>query len=298
MIDGMTSAPANLLAARRLLLDHLDDAPGSNDLEPGEVGIVVADPDHRGGYHCGADRVVSNDYSVYESSRDKAGLSDYACALDVGTFSVTTAKGTFDLPHYSRWLVAQCIAGTPDTRDLREVIYSPDGKVVRRWDRLGRRSSGDSSHLYHTHKSYFRDAIKAGRDQTPVIRRYLTHIGLLEADDMTPDECRTVVRQELGPVIAAFAKLDGRNPLGQVYTRLGMGEDHLLTSQGTEYKPAHPSLRDLGSKLDALLSASTAEIQRDAEFRTMLGKVQSGGMTPAEFVDEVGRRLAPATTEQ
>ncbi|QLQ38001.1 hypothetical protein [Micromonospora robiginosa] len=183
-----TTAPKTLLDARQLLLDHLDMHPGKtvdDDLDPAEVGIV-GDSAHRGGYHCGEDRVVSGDYSVVESARDRTGLDRWACALDVGQFEVTTSTGTYDLPHYSRWLVAQCEAGTDDTRDIREVIYSPDGKTVRRWDRLGRRSSGDITHLFHTHKSYFRDAIRAGRDQTAVIRRYLTTIGLIEGDDDMP----------------------------------------------------------------------------------------------------------------
>lgn len=180
----MTRAPANLLAVRSLLLTHLDNAPGPDDLDPAEVGIV-GDPAHRGGYHCGSNRTVTNDYSVFESPRDRAGLTLDAAALDVGQFRVTTPKGTFDLPHYSKWLVAQCAANTADTRDIREVIYSPDGTTVKRWDRLGRRSTGDSSHRWHTHQSYFRDAIKAGRDQTAVVRRYLTEIGLIEGDDMS-----------------------------------------------------------------------------------------------------------------
>ncbi|WP_162959351.1 peptidoglycan-binding domain-containing protein [Micromonospora tulbaghiae] len=183
----VTTVPANLLAVRQLLLTHLNvdkDRVRADDLEPAEVGIV-GDPAHRGGYHCGRDRVVSGDYSVVESSRDRAGLSGYACALDVGQFEVTTPKGRYDLPHYSRWLVAQCEAGTADTRDIREVIYSPDGRTVRRWDRLGKRTSGDSSHRWHTHQSYFRDAIKAGRDQTAVIRRYLTEIGLTTTSEGT-----------------------------------------------------------------------------------------------------------------
>ncbi len=183
-----TTAPPNLLAVRNLMLTYLNVDKGSvraNDLEPAEVGIV-GNAAHRGGYHCGADRVVSRDYSVVESSRDRTGLDRWACALDVGTFKVTTRKGTFDLPHYSRWLVAQCEANTADTRDIREVIYSPDGKTVKRWDRLGKRTSGDNSHLYHTHQSYFRDAIRAGRDQTAVVLRYLTEIGLIEGDDDMP----------------------------------------------------------------------------------------------------------------
>ncbi|RAN92667.1 hypothetical protein GAR05_06159 [Micromonospora saelicesensis] len=176
----MTRAPANLLAVRSLLITHLDNAPGPDDLDPGEVGIV-GDSAHRGGYHCGSDRVVTNDYSVVESSRDRAGLSDFACALDVGQFSATVAGKSHNLRSFSVWLAGQCKAGAADTKDIREVIYSPDGSTVKRWDRLGKRTSGDSSHRWHTHISYHRDAIKAGRDQTAVMRRYLTMIGLLKA---------------------------------------------------------------------------------------------------------------------
>lgn len=182
----MTRAPATLLAVRTLLLDHLDvdpDTVRSGDLEPSEVGIVP-DAAHRGGYHCGSDRVVSNDYSVVESTRDSSGLTLDAAALDVGVFKVSSGGQTHDLRSFSTWCVGQCVANAPDTRDIREIIYSPDGVVVKRWDRLGRRSSGDSSHRGHTHFSFFRDAIKAGRDQTPLFRRYLTTIGLIEGDDM------------------------------------------------------------------------------------------------------------------
>ncbi|MEH0972864.1 hypothetical protein V6U77_17230 [Micromonospora sp. CPCC 205546] len=184
----MTRAPENLLTVRRLLLDHLDvdpDRSRDQDLEPAEVGIV-GDPAHRGGYHCGSDRVLTRDYSVVESPRDSAGLTLDAAALDVGWFSVSAGGRTHDLRSFSAWCVGQCAAGSADSRDIREIIYSPDGKVVRRWDRLGRRTSGDNSHLWHTHFSFFRDSIKANRDQTPLFRRYLTTIGILE-DDMSAE---------------------------------------------------------------------------------------------------------------
>ncbi|PZF98267.1 hypothetical protein [Micromonospora deserti] len=194
----MTRAPSNLLAVRRLLLAHLnvdESRVRSQDLEPAEVGIV-GDRAHRGGYHCGSDRVVPNDYSVVESPRDRAGLTTDASALDVGLFEVRSGGRTHNLYSFSTWCVGQCVASAPDTRDIREIIYSPDGKVVRRWDRLGRRSSGDSSHLWHTHFSWFRDSIKAGRDQTPLFRRYLTTIGLIEGDDMTPEQDLRLKRVE------------------------------------------------------------------------------------------------------
>ncbi|MBO4208698.1 hypothetical protein [Micromonospora echinofusca] len=168
----MTRAPENLLALRRLFLDHFDD------LTPASLGIV-GDEDHVGGYHCGSDRVVTDDYSVVESPRDRAGLTDHAAALDIGRFDVQVAGQTHDLRTFSRWLVAQCVENTVDSQDIREVIYSPDGQVVKRWDRLAKRDTGDNSHRIHTHVSFFRDAIKANRDQRPLIRRYLVEIGLV-----------------------------------------------------------------------------------------------------------------------
>ncbi|SCL32979.1 hypothetical protein GA0070616_4604 [Micromonospora nigra] len=251
----MTRAPSNLLAVRRLLLDHLNvdtSRVRTDDLEPAEVGIV-GDADHRGGYHCGEDRVVRNDYSVVESSRDRVGLSDFASALDVGSFSYRDALGrTHTLHTFSVWLVKQCAAGTADTRDVREVIYSPDGKVVRRWDRLGRRTSGDSSHLWHTHISFFRDATRAGRDLTPVFRRYLVHIGAIKgAPDMDTTQARQLAEVHAAlPLIkavhAALTRLDGREPIGQAYLRLAVGRDHAANAQPV----MHPTLTSLAAQLD------------------------------------------------
>ncbi|MFG1652703.1 hypothetical protein ACGFIE_22500 [Micromonospora sp. NPDC049275] len=204
----MTRAPTNLLAVRSLLLAHLDVDPNTDrpaDLEPAEVGII-GDPAHRGGYHCGSDRVVTNDYSVVESSRDRNGLTLDAAALDVGGFEVRSGGRTHTLPSFSIWCVGQCAADATDTRDIREIIYSPDGTTVKRWDRLGKRTSGDSSHRWHTHVSFFRDAIKAGRDQRPLFRRYLTSIGLIEGDDdmdMTAEERQALIQDIAAGVLNA-----------------------------------------------------------------------------------------------
>lgn len=194
----MTYAPPNLLEVRTLLLAHLNVDKANyryDDLESIEVGIV-GDSAHRGGYHCGSDRVVSRDYSVIESVRDSRGLTLDASALDVGWFEAHVNGITHNLYTFNRWVISQCIANAPDTRDIREVIYTPDGKTVRRYDRLGKRSSGDSSHLYHTHFSFFRDSVKARRDQTPLFKRYLTYIGLLEEDmPLNADDLRAVRNQ-------------------------------------------------------------------------------------------------------
>lgn len=293
----MTRAPTNLLTVRNLLLAHLNVDPNrvrSQDLEPAEVGIV-GDSAHRGGYHCGSDRVVTNDYSVVESPRDRNGLTLDAAALDVGPFQVSSGGRTHDLRSFSVWCVGQCAANVPDTRDIREIIYSPDGRVVRRWDRLGRRSTGDDSHLWHTHFSFFRDAIKAGRDQTPLFRRYLSTIGLIEGDDMTPQE-----HAWLETIHRNLTVLDGRNPVGQVYTRMALGEDHLNTS----YVVPHPSLKTLGAQLSAVQSALTALAGKDLTDEPAIVAGVLAGLTPEKIAaaipptmarqvaDELARRLA------
>lgn len=127
----------------------------------GSLGIV-GDAAHNadGGYHVGVDVLRAlgtapeqpgGDYSYTESPRDRAGLTNGSSAFDLG--------GDFArFREISLGIVAACQRGDPRTRDVREVIYTPDGRTVRRWDRLGKRSSGDGSHLFHTHVSFHRDA--------------------------------------------------------------------------------------------------------------------------------------------
>ncbi|MEV0806784.1 hypothetical protein [Micromonospora sp. NPDC050200] len=287
----MTTAPANLLAVRRLLLDSLNIDPATvrdADLEPGEVGIV-GDPAHRGGYHCGSDRVVTNDYSVVESKRDSSGLTLHASALDVGVFQVRSGGGTHNLRTFSVWCVAQCVANTPDSRDLREIIYSPDGRTVRRWDRLGKRSSGDDSHLHHTHFSFFRDSTKANRDQTPLFRRYLTTIGLLEDHDMTPEE-----HAWLETVHRNLTVLDGRNPVGQIYTRMAMGEDHTNPS----FVVQHPTLKSLGAQLTALQTALTALANKDFTDETAIVQGVLAGLTPEKIAAAIPPTIAKQVADE
>lgn len=151
----MTYAPQALLDLRHYL-QPLTGLPDSS------LGIV-GDAAHIGGYHHGWDqRAGSGDYSWSESTRDSSHRTNAAAAMDVGMFA--------RLRELSNWLVQQCSSGAADTLDIREVIYSPDGRTVKRWDRLGIRSTGDSSHLTHTHISFFRDA--EGRDKTAVFERF------------------------------------------------------------------------------------------------------------------------------
>jgi hypothetical protein len=188
---GMTTAPASLLTARRFYIDTL--AKAGFTINPLSVGIVGDDNHAKTGssYHLGKSALRPDSYTIVESPRDKNGLTEAAAALDLGMFTITVGGRKHDLRSFSVWLVAQCKAGTPDTADIREVIYSPDGATVKRWDRLGKRTTGDNSHLSHTHESWFRDS--ETRDKTAHLKRYFTEIGVLE-DDVTPADITAIAK--------------------------------------------------------------------------------------------------------
>lgn len=173
----MTFAPDSIKAVRTLYMNALKLAGFT--INPLAVGIVRNEPGTS--YHIGEDHINSGAYSVVESSRDRNGLSNASSAIDLGWFSFTHNGRTHNLRTFSVWLVAQCRAGTADSLDIREVIYSDNGTTVKRWDRLGIRSTGDSSHETHTHVSWFRDS--ENRNKVALFRRYFEEIGILE-DEM------------------------------------------------------------------------------------------------------------------
>jgi len=268
----MTRAPQALMDSRRLLLDHLDMHPGrtvDDDLDPAEVGIVGDTAHVRQGdsYHLGLPEQTRDGYSVRESARDRAGLSDLASAVDVGEFRVTVRGKSHDLRSFSLWLVAQCKSNTVDSRDIREIIYSPDGKTVRRWDRERRRSSGDSSHLWHTHISLFRDATKAGRGLTPLFRRYLTEIGLLAAPNTTP-EVPDMIRIQVRGKAPVHLSTGGGVPNRQISEQLGkLGVPLLVVETDEELRALLPPQAVAAEPIDY---ARLADALADALLRRVL----------------------------
>jgi hypothetical protein len=135
---------------------------------------VVGDTGHvsRGvSYHLGEDQLTATAYSR-QTARDKAGLSNAASAIDLGKLDGSLAN----LRAFSKYLVAQARTNKPGTSDMREIIYSPDGATVLRWDRQRGYASApqggeaDDTHLTHTHISWYRDA--EHRDHTTAFRPY------------------------------------------------------------------------------------------------------------------------------
>jgi len=133
---------------------------------------IVGNAAHLSGYHLGRDRIFGpdgqgdQDYST-RSERDKAFVTNQASAMDIGSFA--------RLRDLSRFIVDEGRVNAPDTRDIREVIYSLDGTKVLRWDRergfmSEPKEEGDSSHRTHTHVSWYRDSL--GRDKRTLFARF------------------------------------------------------------------------------------------------------------------------------
>jgi len=135
---------------------------------------IVGNAAHLSGYHLGRDRIFGpdgqgdQDYST-RSERDNKFLTNQASAMDIGSFA--------RLRELSRFIVEEGQVNAPDTRDIREVIYSLDGKKVLRWDRergfmSEPKEEGDSSHRTHTHVSWYRDSVD--RDKRPLLARFFS----------------------------------------------------------------------------------------------------------------------------
>lgn len=168
----MTVASPALLEWRALLKG--EDADLSNE----EVGIVGG-PGHiltGTSYHLGKDQLKmnKNPYSA-RTARDRAGLANPATANLASAGDVDDDLD--ELRDMSVWTVNECRKPNPhpDTLDIREIIYSPDGINVYTWDREKGQTSapekrGDLNHRNHTHYSWYRDA--GLRDKTALFRRY------------------------------------------------------------------------------------------------------------------------------
>lgn len=151
----MTYAPDDLKAIQNYC--HLQTGQ-----DWASLGITHQTP-QGGGYHEGFDLLAEagrapgpeypySDYSYADSNRDRCCVTDGASAFDLGGDFGRFREITMGIVH-------ACERWDPRCRDVREVIYTPDGRTVHRWDATGRQpDSGDNSHLTHTHISFFRDS--------------------------------------------------------------------------------------------------------------------------------------------
>ena len=159
----MTYAPPALIELGRYWVRH------------GGVNLgVVGDAAHQRkgtSYHLGRSVLADDAYSR-KTARDRAGLTDAASAIDLGKLNGNLGQ----LRTFSKWFVQRCRTNAPGTQDVREFIYSPDGRTVLRWDRergvnsAPRTGEANNSHLAHSHISFYRDSEK--RSKVGLFRPY------------------------------------------------------------------------------------------------------------------------------
>lgn len=167
---------------------------------------VVGDASHNAkgtSYHLGRDRLLSTAYSI-KTVRDRNGLTDAASAIDIGRVAGSLGK----LRSLSTWLVSQARWNAAGTSDIREIIYSADGRTVLRWDRergyasAPRAGEADSSHLTHTHVSYYRDSQR--RDKVALFKRYFATRPLPDTSTEPTEDDVVVVTIERLPAPRPF----------------------------------------------------------------------------------------------
>lgn len=297
----MTNAPSDLLAVRQYLIGP------STPLTGAEVGIV-GDPSHAstGGYHEGNDDLarvgrLDSDYSKRESPRDRPGTND-ASALDIGWWNGEAGRRRLSRLALNAALAAAWRRGDPRLRDVREIIYTPDGSTVQRLDRLGLRSTGDSSHLYHTHLSFFRDS--AGRRAAPD-----NIMGLL----------REILDGEVATMLDGIDRAQVGNSEHYLQAIVGLTDQASNISDTVSNNLVRPNLLAVAVKrVDAgvtqLLAAANAETARDAAtaasvaglraaVEALVAVVNAGGGSVdtaailAGVADAVHGQVAPLQTE-
>jgi hypothetical protein len=179
---------------------------------------IVGDSNHRTGYHLGADRTYAGDYSTLVA-RDRAGLTNAASALDIGNHP--------ELRQLSRWLVDRARHNAPGTADIREIIYSPDGVVVLRWDRergygsLPQPSTASKSHTTHSHVSRYRDSER--RDKIAVFAPFYAELPDTSTGDEMPGVRAEPVGKTVGGIFRALRAGDAIPIIGGTRTPIAAG---------------------------------------------------------------------------
>jgi hypothetical protein len=292
----MSFAPQTLLDARA----YLRPRTGLSDASLGIVGSTG----HTFGYHLGRDRLATDDYSA-RTARDRAGLTDAAAALDVGSFP--------RLRELTAHMVAEARAGR--LSDVRELIGpGSDGRAYR-WDHLAgwspvRRAAGDS-HEWHLHISYYRDSERRSKlapfqhffegDDMPTAKEFVDELldrlvptaGL--ADDTLPPAWGRKVHQLLAyaamtsapPSRARFAADTWEHPAA-AEVRAGLAALLAAHAGGDAVAAVEQAVAGLTARLDA------ADTQR-AELLALVRQVAAGEADAAAVVDEIGRRLGSGT---
>lgn len=255
----MTFAPRELLKVRHFF-------QGMYPWLSNEALGIVGGPSHIAAgtsYHLGRDQLkMSKDPYSARLRRDREGLSNAASAFDLDD---ALGGGPKELQQLSIWMVDQCRRQAPDTLNIREIIYSPDGVAVLTWDRERGVSSypmprGSITHREHSHFSYYRDT--EGQDKVNPFRRFYA----------------SKTMKELGMLFLKIA--GGQNP--EIWVSNGVN---------TRYMP--PGQWELTIK--PMLDANVAVLR---EYPSMEALLAAGGPLVSSEPPTPGGSVPPITDEQ
>lgn len=266
--------------APRSLLDAQDYLAARTGLPLVAFGIV-GDSAHEYGYHLGQDRLPVGDYSR-TTARDRAGLSNAASALDIGSFP--------RLRELTAHLVARARAGgLPDVREL--IGPHSDGRAYR-WDHLAgwsasRRARNDS-HEWHLHISFYRDS--EHRSKLDMFRAFFQP----EEEDMalTDEEIERIAKRSAELSATAVAKRP--NPttgiaLGTA-VRMAHARTKLLPDMAAELATVRGQLASLEELVGGLAAAEELELTDEQVAQLAAAVTQAGQGAAAEVLE----RLAAA----
>lgn len=251
---------------------------------------------HRSGYHPSLNAlrtfgVAATDYSNMRPD-DKGFNPAYGAAIDMSC-SPADMKRTHDR-------VRKVWADTSDPR--RKYInaintWDGDGDAVRLDFYAGTAKYASPDHKWHNHLEIRRRYLldwTAARAVVSVLRgdtrqQWLASIGQGDTD-MTPEE-----HNWLETVHKALTVLDGRNPIGQIYTRSAFGEDH---TQGTAYVSKHPTLKSLAGQLTAVQNALAALASKDFTDENAIVQGVLAGLDPATLAQQIADALPAHQAKQ
>ena len=155
---------------------------------------IVGDRSHSFGYHLARNELPGTDYSV-QLRRDRAGDAGSASALDVKFGPVLMRTVTARL-------LAAARAKDPRLSALREFCGTTDGRSTYPWDLSTGSSEGvgswDSSHLWHVHLSFYRDAANNGAALAPIA-------AVIGGVTLTPARARKSVLVKRGDTLTSIA---------------------------------------------------------------------------------------------
>jgi hypothetical protein len=187
-----------------------------------------------------------------------------------GAHSIDIKRPGKELRALSTFLVAECQAGR--ITDMREVIYSDDGKRVLRYDRERGQSSAprtgeaDASHTWHTHISWYRDA--EAREKVTPFRRFYEPTQPEPEEPVNSEDVKDVQRamNELGTVPAL--KVDGHyGPLTRAAVK-GIAERQATRFEATAEAAAY--------RVRTAKDAALVSIEQQAESIKQAAKAAQG----------------------